>query len=636
MLSLEDVSDTELAAFASDLDLRHAARRAFLASTKPCHVQAAPGAGKTTLLGVKLELLARRWRNDQGAIAVLSHTNVARQEIERRLHGKSSAMFLRYPHSVGTLTQFVHTYIALPTARGLGLPVQSIDAERFRAAAIAELMRATRAHGWLANQVPQGMPASTPYLSKVRIGAERVAQQLLVDSDEPLRLRLLGGLSDRASATFRGLQQTRSNLSARGLFEFGDMLAIARFGLSNMPLLTRALAQRFPLIILDEAQDTSEEALRILGQLADAGSVLQCIGDVNQAILSDNKVSAWQPGPDAIDLDETMRFGAKIAAATSSLTVHRPQIIRPGSGAAASADQLYLLVYGEGRAAQVAPRFAALVVEHIGADCNAWAVAHRRNANAQSQTQQTTLLSYFPELSGAAPSSEEPNLCRVLQRWSTGLESFSAIDRTLHALLQGQPLAEQVLSDLSTRQCLRSLGQQLPNAAHCLRSWIATVDESAFADEAAWESAVGRLARDLAPEWAFDQTSETSRSILSFAGQSTEGSRAAKQEQVVYSIGAAALALKVGTVARIKGQTHDATLYLATTLNRMRTGDKLVKAIATKAPVNWGPQEKMMLANMFVALSRPRHIAACAVPVGDVNDCDKVVFAGRGWKVIEV
>lgn len=634
--TLDDVSDTELAAFASDLDLSHAARRAFLTSTKPCHVQAAPGAGKTTLIGAKLELIARRWRNDRGAVAVLSHTNVARREIERRLDGKPSAMFLRYPHSVGTLTQFVHTYIALPTARGLGLPVQSIDAERFRAAAVAELMRATGAHGWLINQVPKGTPASTPFLSKVRIGAERVAEQLLVDADDPTKLRLLSGLTDRASGTFRGLQQARSNLSARGLFEFGDMLAIAQFGLNNMPSLTRALAQRFRLIILDEAQDTSEEALRILGQLADAGAVLQCIGDVNQAILADNKVSAWQPGPEAIDLDETMRFGAKIAAATSSLTVHRPQAIRAGTGAAASADQLYLLVYGEGRETRVAPLFAALVVKHIGAGCNAWAVAHRRNANAQSQTQQTTLLSYFPELADAAPLSAEPNLCRVLQRWRAGLEPFSAIDSTLHALLQGQPLAEEVLNCLSPRQCLRSLGRELPNAARCLRSWIASIDDMAFANAATWDGAIAGLARELAPDWALDQTSETSRLVLSFSGQSLEGSRTAEQEQVAYPIGGAVLTLKVGTVARIKGQTHDATLYLATTLNRMRSGDKLAKASAAKSPVSWGPQEKLMLANMFVALSRPRHIAACAVPAGDVKDSDKGVFASRGWQVVEV
>jgi DNA helicase II / ATP-dependent DNA helicase PcrA len=364
--------------------------------------------------------------------------------------------------------------------------------------------------------------------------------------------------------------------------------------------------------------------------------VLQCIGDVNQAILSDNKASAWQPGPDAIDLDETMRFGAKIAMATSGLTVHRPQVIRAGSGAAASADQLYLLIYGEGRETQVGPRFAALIVEQIGADCNAWAVAHRRNANAQSKTRQTTLLSYFPEFAGPAPLSTEPNLCRVLQRWRARLEPFSAIDSALHVLLQGQPLAAEVLSGLSSRHCLRRLGQYLPNAARCLRSWIATIDETAFADAAAWESAVDRLGRELAAEWPLDQAAETSRTVLSFSGQMTEGSRAAEQEQVVYRIGDARVTLKVGTVAGIKGQTHDATLYLATTLNRMRTGEKLAKASAAKSPVDWGPQEKLMLANMFVAFSRPRHIAACAVPAGDLKDSSKALFVGRGWQVVEV
>lgn len=48
-------------------------------------IQAFPGSGKTTILISKLAILAKKWKYSTRGICVLSHTNVAREEIERRL-----------------------------------------------------------------------------------------------------------------------------------------------------------------------------------------------------------------------------------------------------------------------------------------------------------------------------------------------------------------------------------------------------------------------------------------------------------------------------------------------------------------------------------------------------------------------
>ena len=47
-------------------------------------VQAFPGSGKTTILVAKLAILAKKWPYNNAGICVLSHTNVAREEIENR------------------------------------------------------------------------------------------------------------------------------------------------------------------------------------------------------------------------------------------------------------------------------------------------------------------------------------------------------------------------------------------------------------------------------------------------------------------------------------------------------------------------------------------------------------------------
>jgi len=77
-------------------------------------VEACPGSGKTTLLVAKLAILARHWKAAERGICVLSHTNAARREIERKLGATSEGQrLLSYPHYVGTIHGFVNGPVTL-------------------------------------------------------------------------------------------------------------------------------------------------------------------------------------------------------------------------------------------------------------------------------------------------------------------------------------------------------------------------------------------------------------------------------------------------------------------------------------------------------------------------------------------
>jgi superfamily I DNA/RNA helicase len=54
--------------------------------------------------------------------------------------------------------------------------------------------------------------------------------------------------------------------------------------LKQLPFLLRALARRYPLMLVDEAQDIGKEHQAILEMLVDVGSELSLIGDPNQGI----------------------------------------------------------------------------------------------------------------------------------------------------------------------------------------------------------------------------------------------------------------------------------------------------------------------------------------------------------------
>ena len=85
-------------------------RRNIIKNLESIDIQAFPGSGKTTILVAKLAILAKKWTSTTSGICVLSHTNVAREEIEKRLgNTEIGAELLRYPHFIGSFFfQFFH------------------------------------------------------------------------------------------------------------------------------------------------------------------------------------------------------------------------------------------------------------------------------------------------------------------------------------------------------------------------------------------------------------------------------------------------------------------------------------------------------------------------------------------------
>ena len=77
------------------LDDLDAPRRAFLAARSTLDISACPGSGKTTLVVAKLAILARKWSHPTKGICVLSHTNVAREQISAAWAAPLSASVAR-------------------------------------------------------------------------------------------------------------------------------------------------------------------------------------------------------------------------------------------------------------------------------------------------------------------------------------------------------------------------------------------------------------------------------------------------------------------------------------------------------------------------------------------------------------
>lgn len=104
------------------------ARLNIIKEDRSCYVQACPGSGKTTALLAKLIILANRLPMADGkGVCVLTHTNVAIDEIKAKVGSKANVLF-NYPNFFGTIQTFLHKYVAAAALHYFyGSQIQYVD-----------------------------------------------------------------------------------------------------------------------------------------------------------------------------------------------------------------------------------------------------------------------------------------------------------------------------------------------------------------------------------------------------------------------------------------------------------------------------------------------------------------------------
>jgi hypothetical protein len=298
------------------LDALDQPRKAFLAARSTLDVSACPGSGKTTLVIAKLAILARKWPHRTKGICVLSHTNVAREEIEIRLGSTVVGQrLLRYPHFIDTIHGFVNRFLALPWLNSNGFPSPTVDNDVTTAFRRGTL---TKSEYW----------AIQNFLIK-----KYSSFDLLRICARDLSFNLCGrafpaGTDARSFSLAKKAVQTAAQA---GYFCYDEMFIWAHALLEDLPSTASWLRCRFPLVIIDEMQDTFEAQGTILHKVFPRSShdiVVQRVGDPNQAIFDDSagKPDQNDPFPDSnpafsLDIPNSFRFGPEIAALASPFAV---------------------------------------------------------------------------------------------------------------------------------------------------------------------------------------------------------------------------------------------------------------------------------------------------------------------------
>lgn len=281
------------------------ARRNFLKFLKTVDVSACPGSGKTTLVVAKLAILARKWNSNTRGVCILSHTNVARKEIEHRLGNTDvGRRLLNYPHFIDTIHGFVNRFLAIPWLRSAGYPIAAIDNDlttRVRRRHLGETAY-RRLNSFLEKKFKK--------FDDLRISKP--------DFNNPL--------ADGAFPVGPHTEMYRLAVSAlrhaaeHGYFCFDEIFVLGEALLAQQPTLPSILSQRFPFVLVDEMQDTSEQQSNFLRRLfpRDSESVcVQRVGDPNQTIFENGSEPVEDPFPDPLrcfSVSDSFRFDSTIAS----------------------------------------------------------------------------------------------------------------------------------------------------------------------------------------------------------------------------------------------------------------------------------------------------------------------------------
>lgn len=236
----------------------------FLASSGKVVLHACPGSGKTTVVAQKVLHYLENWNRPHQGIAVLSFTNVASDEIARQAREVLPPGYsIETPHFVGTLDSFIDNYIFL----------------RFGYLLLQSRKRPIIATYDIAESYPYWRRDCHRQRCVSDIEQFRWNNDMVLTKNGNLITCTGFGKYDPPCVQFK------NKLFEKGLFFQGEIAGLTCTLLKKYPEVAKIVAARFPIIILDEAQDTSIEQMEILDLLCNAGlESVFIVGDPDQAI----------------------------------------------------------------------------------------------------------------------------------------------------------------------------------------------------------------------------------------------------------------------------------------------------------------------------------------------------------------
>lgn len=630
-LKLQDLGS--LAQLVPDLRFDDAERQAALLENGSRDFNAVPGSGKTSLLAAKLLLLAKNWPYPKKGICVLSHTNVAREEITRRLSQSVEGLrLLSYPHFIGTIHGFVNQFLAMTALRHLDLKVDVIDDAVFskRAWSLATSNTYATLRAWLGRQQNAEVLISGLFFKNATLD---------VISEG-------GVLPGADSTTYKQMVALKLRLASAGVFRHRDMFAFAELALAEHKHLLDVVHRRFPMVFIDEMQDTSWEQEHILNRLFDGKSVVQRFGDVDQKIIvadpDGHQVTFPRQGHGTISTSK--RFGQRIADAVARVRVSQLPVV----GEADDGHNPVLMLYKTADINRVVYRFGQLVIDRFDQvtleSHLVRAMCARRSGEGKVDVGRH-IADYWPAFNQVQHAAKDSLHALFQAQSAMGLkptlsERTNDVRRGVLLVLRAAkaPVTDDLRDGRALLRAVRERGGDTERLQKLIREL--TLNPPSLAsrgDRLALASTMYSHLSALLPQ---GMTAETF-SVLELFGSdaSDEGNPTPSEPATVCTLvhSGRELGYSLGTVAGMKGETHIASLVMESYGGVSRRFDiqvalPFIAGIGKKFDRLSATQQAQMR-NLYVAMSRPTQFLCLAANDSRVDAQTLEALVAKGWNI---
>lgn len=632
-------------------------------------IKACPGSGKTTVLLAKLSILSNRMPFADGSgVCVLTHTNVAIDEIKARFGGKAYLLF-SYPNFCGTIQSFVDEFLTIPWFNSFNPhPLVTVDDER----AFTIIKKTFYETSWDNQKSLDHLFHENREYKKAceekrwhdvqKMKAEFVMRTYL----DVLKEKYYKGYKDgtsiaspnpkKSSPTYSFLHNVRLSAYHEGILKYEDAFSVAKAYCDSMPGIKEAFSKRFKYLFIDEVQDSSQLQLDLLDDVFDrTKTVVQRFGDPFQAIYNTESACAWIP-INPLSLNKSKRFGAPIAKVLQTVCVQDNRELE-GNENVRSVKPV-MLVYTDGQ--KVLLDFVKLLREKKidGVSIADLAIneqkedsLHRLNIKAvgfvgktkEADGESLSIHYYFPQFENQTtprrPFEEKTTLNVFLQKNAIQDNPQDYRNHILDALVAFLVRAE-VRSDEGRHYSKTSMMNYLELKApvvyyklnNNLAKWVRKICESEYCvDSLVFDEVKSFITSEFVSVFGFDANLEPARLFLEKKDGDFYFLKNTEQSLNVFKDGD--IEIEVATVHSVKGETHAATLFLET--KNYKYESEHFGAQLCGDPYIHREGEGHVLPSLkvaYVALSRPKYLLAYAIDKDRFDKLDRDKLEGI-WEV---
>lgn len=527
-------------------------------------VAACPGSGKTTVLLAKLKLLVDRMPLENGAgICVLSHTNVAVDEIRKRLSGYADKL-LSYPNYIGTIQAFVDRFVTMPYLRNIAeRNVQVVDNLTYSQHMLNRIQNSAkyRALDDVTKNSFENSNQFTERLEHIQALHVRDAGALYVGKQK----RPLAGADKPSAKQYNAL--IADLLKYEGIIRYQDAYSYARTAVDALSeTYTDLFSSRFQYVFIDEYQDCDSIQRQVIATIFNSTkcTVIK-IGDSDQAIYnsSENDTPDWVPQDGFLPIMTSCRYSQEIADVICKLKKGNKNII---TSAGKTGVKPILLVFNLEKIDKVMGEFINILETHGLYDNKGVykAIGAVRNESSSG----LKIGSYWSEFDGSAKKQGEYNYWVLVDDITASLldgNLYKAerivrklLCRIFHYAKVRHPVSGKEYSVVTIKRSLDDEYREIYRQWIYEMSRLQNVEREAI--DCLMQKKINELLKitnpqaddifDCLPEYFLDKVATKSQ---------TE-----KFEKNIFIDPIRGRRIEFDTIHGVKGETHDATLYLET------------------------------------------------------------------------